>query len=196
MSYNYVCDPAAPFEQQPQQLQQQQQHLQEDRRSQPPQESQEAAESAGVGRPTSLRGSRRSGSSGDVRDTLTDRIGSRSDRSARIQLPEGSIAGWRDPLLVTPPPPREGEIRLCSAKASICRTLVLPTLVQEETPSTLLPHVGPQMTGNSIYPPWEHRLVLAHVLLVYSCVPLLHPLQCTRSCFWVPAAFAFPYLFN
>lgn len=91
--------------------------------------------------------------------------GGPSGGAARGLFPEGAVCGRRDALRSAP---RGGDIRLCSARARVSRAPTGAPVGEEEMAPPLLPHVGPQMTGNFLYAP-------------YRCLVLGVP-PCRRPC--------------
>ncbi|OEH76866.1 hypothetical protein cyc_06133 [Cyclospora cayetanensis] len=149
LSYTYVGDPAVPFEHQ----QQRQQHQQESRRHHTSVNVMQSLEAFGRDLPSSSDALRRAGNGSSSRRAHAQAgptIGSRNDGSILL-LPLGSTTARNFPLLPSPHSPKEGEIRLCSARARLTHTPKALPRAEEEITAALLPHVGPQMTGYDLF---------------------------------------------
>ncbi|KAL8449958.1 hypothetical protein Emed_002699 [Eimeria media] len=142
LAYTYVCDPAAPFNQTT--------GHQENRRLQRSMQELGATPAGSEVGALSLRALRNLNS--DERRTATS-AGSPTagvDRLADLTS-EIDVTGDIGVLQKEPPPPQEGRIKLCSARASLCPVLPAKRSLNDFPASPLMPHVGPQMTGCDLF---------------------------------------------
>ncbi|KAL8273456.1 hypothetical protein Esti_002522 [Eimeria stiedai] len=139
LAYNYVCDPAVPFKQTS--------NHRESRGHQHSMQELEAAPADSGAGASSFRNLQSLVSDNRRTETWEELNSATVDRLESL-LRDADVLEGTAAVQKGLPSSQEGQIKLCSARASLC--LVSPSKASQEklAAAPLLPHVGPQMTGS------------------------------------------------